>query len=125
MWPTVLAGVNSGCWLPTVTEHFVIPDKFEGPVLVIFDCPDGVELEIQGHVRRIEIPSTGMLFVINQSPGTSGISFSITQADGTERAIELSDAGNQPGDVVSVMGFRSYGDAFMSGKLVSRRAAGL
>jgi hypothetical protein len=52
------------------SEIYLIPDGYEGPVLVVYDQPNGQPPEYEGSARLYEVPDTGLLltrFPPNQS----------------------------------------------------------
>ncbi len=62
LWVALLS-VFSGC---SPTEEFIVAEGFEGPVVVIYNDPEGVEANGVYH-----IPKNGKLFVKGPSPAPS------------------------------------------------------
>ncbi len=55
-----------------VTEIYVLPDGYQGPVAVFFDRADGVAAKYLGDVRIYEIPKDGVLYTrLPAMPGGS------------------------------------------------------
>ncbi|MCI0528871.1 MAG: hypothetical protein L0Y56_15655, partial [Nitrospira sp.] len=52
-------------------EIFILPEGFVGPVLIIYDQPDGVPARYEKDIQVFEIPASGLL--LTQAPMPEGI----------------------------------------------------
>ncbi len=64
---------------------YLVPERFEGPVVIIFDCPNGIETEIDMGKIVYRIPPNGILRVA-KSP---------TYRIGKEEFLFVGDGGSQ------------------------------
>jgi hypothetical protein len=103
-------------------EYLVMSEGFQGPVLIVFDCPDGIPLHTEGRTRRIEVPASGVLFVADNLPTATFLRFSLHQPNGSEHEVTMGDPSVEADQTVHVYDFRSHGSSYAARGLVSRPA---
>jgi hypothetical protein len=48
--------------------HYVVPDGFQGAILIYYDTPDGITLKKDNDQYTIRVPSTGVLRIRGKGP---------------------------------------------------------
>jgi hypothetical protein len=102
-------------WDRAEPELHLIPDGFEGPVLIVFNDPNGTQPEYEGKSRLYEIPPSGVLrtqFPPNDGWGRPIYAYVDDQGKHTQ-IVTGAPCEDLPDDPVQAcsMGRRAYGDA--------------
>lgn len=62
-----LLALNSSCSLQNKEAVYIIPADYVGPIVIVFDQPDGVLPEIEDGFTVYRIPESGLLKVTNKA----------------------------------------------------------